>query len=257
MNDIAIRKRALRGDKLIGSFLNTGSPILAEVAGRSGLDWCQLDMEHGSGSWEMLANQLMALEGTGAAPIVRLPGLDPVCFKRALDLGAHGVMIPNLNTADEARKAVSYSRFPPHGVRGVASMNRGAHYGAKFAERLETGHENTFVVVQIESPTAVENVDEIAAVDGVDALFVGPMDLSVSMGIPREFTHPYFLDATRKVVDAANRHNKASGILAFGAAEIAATYARGFTLVAVGSDGGMVANGMAELVSENRKAISN
>ena len=254
MNDIAIRKRALRGDRLMGTFLNTGSAILAEVAGRSGLDWCQLDMEHGSGSWEMLANQLMALEGTGAAPIVRLPGLDPASFKRALDLGAHGVMIPNVNTADEARKAVSFSRYPPHGVRGVASMNRSAHYGAKFLERLETGFENTFVVVQIESPAAVENVDEIAAVDGVDALFVGPLDLSVSMGMARQFTNPDFIAATQAVVDAANRHNKASGILAFSPSEIAATYARGFNLVAVGSDGGMVANGMAELVAENRKA---
>ena len=93
--------------------------------------------------------------------------------------------------------------------------------------------------------------------DGVDALFVGPLDLSVNMGIPREFNHPDFLDAAQKVVDAANLHNKASGILAFGASEVAATYARGFTLVAIGSDGGMVANGMAELVSENRKATSN
>ncbi|MBT5168179.1 MAG: hypothetical protein HOL92_06845 [Opitutales bacterium] len=257
MNKLAIRKRALRGDRLVGTFLNTGSAILAEVAGRSGLDWCQIDMEHGSGSWEMLANQLMALEGTGAAPVVRLPGLDPVSFKRALDLGAHGIMIPNLNTAEQARKAVSYSRYPPHGVRGVASMNRSAHYGAKFAERMETGHENTFVVVQIESPTAVENANEIAAVDGVDALFVGPLDLSLNMGIPREFNHPDFIEASQKVVDAANSHNKASGILAFGASEITGTYARGFTLVAIGSDGGMVANGMAELVSENRKATSN
>ena len=254
MNELRIRERALKGDPLIGTFLNTGSPILAEVAGRSGLDWCQIDMEHGSGSWEMLANQLMAIEGTGMAPVIRLPILEPVGFKRALDLGAHGLMIPNLNTPEEAKAAVSYSRYPPHGTRGVASMNRSAHYGAKFEERLATAHEHTLLIVQIESPQAVANASDIAAIDGVDVLFVGPLDLSVNMGIARQFDHPDFIEACEKVALAAKNHGKASGILAFSTDAIASAYQRGFNVVAVGSDGGMVANGMKAIVDANRDA---
>lgn len=256
MNEIAIRKRALRGDKLLGTFLNTGSAILAEIAGSAGLDWCLLDMEHGSGSWEMLTNQLMALEGTGAAPIVRLPSIDPDLFKRVLDLGAHGLMLPNMNTAEEARSAVSFSRYPPHGTRGVSAMNRGTRYGAQFEERLLTGHENTLIIGQIESPTAVKNVDQIAAVDGIDVLFIGPMDLSVSMGIVREFNHPEFIAATQKVIDTAKRHNKASGILGFAPEDIAKSYDRGFTFIAAGSDSNMVSNGMKGLVAANKMAIN-
>lgn len=254
MNELAIRKRALRGEKLLGSFLNTGSAILAELAGRSGIDWALLDMEHGSGSWGMLTHQLMALEGSKTAPVVRIPSLLPDYFKRALDLGAHGVMIPNVNTAEEARSAVSFSRYPPHGTRGVALMNRSSHYGGKFVERLESAHENTLIIAQIESPQAIENVDTIAAVDGIDVLFVGPMDLSICMGIPRQLDHPDYLAATGKVVEAAKKHGKASGILGFAPSDIASSYAKGFSFLAVGSDGGMVSNGMKELVTAKREA---
>ncbi len=255
MNELAIRKRALHGDKLLGTFLNTGSAILAEMAGRSGFDWALLDMEHGSGSWGMLTHQLMALEGSNTAPIVRIPSIQADYFKRALDLGAHGLMVPNVNTVEEARSAVSFSRYPPHGTRGVALMNRSAHYGTKFTERLESAHENTLIIAQIESPMAIENVDAIAAVDGIDVLFVGPMDLSFCMGIPRQFDHLEYLSATHKVVEAATRHGKASGILGFAPSDIPNSYTRGFSFLAVGSDGGMVASGMKELVSANQEAI--
>ena len=255
MNEIAIRKRALQGGKLLGSFLNSGSAILAELAGHSGLDWALLDMEHGSGSWGMLTHQLIALEGSNTAPVIRLPSSQADYFKRALDLGAHGLMVPNVNTADEARAAVSYSRYPPHGTRGVALLNRGAQYGAKFNERLESSHENTLIIAQIESPAAIENVDEIAAVDGVDVLFVGPMDLSICMGIPQQFDHPDYIAATEKVVEAAKKHNKASGILGFASPDIAKFYAKGFSFIAVGSDGGMVATGMKEIVTANQEAV--
>lgn len=254
MNELAIRKRAMRGDKLIGTFLNTGSTILAELAGRSGIDWALLDMEHGSGSWGMLTHQLMALEGSNTAPVVRLPSIQADYFKRALDLGAHGLMVPNVNTVEEARSVVSFSRYPPHGTRGAALMNRSAHYGAKFAERLESAHENTLIIAQIESPKAIENVDEIAAVDGIDVLFVGPMDLSICMGIPRQFDHPDYLAAILKVVEAAERHGKRSGILGFALPDIANSYAKGFSFLAVGSDGGMVASGMKDLVAANKEA---
>jgi len=255
MNELAIRKRALHGDKLFGTFLNTGSAVLAEMAGRYGFDWALLDMEHGSGSWGMLTHQLMALEGSKTAPIVRIPSIQADYFKRALDLGAHGLMVPNVNTVEEARSIVSFSRYPPHGTRGVALMNRSTQYGTKSTERLESAHENTLIIAQIESPTAIENVDAIAAVDGVDVLFVGPMDLSICMGIPRQFDNLEFLSATHKVVEAATRHGKASGILGFAPSDIPNSYTRGFSFLAVSSDGAMVASGMKELINANQETI--
>ena len=253
MDSLKFRQKALAGGKLIGTFLNTGSPTLAEIAGVAGLDWCLLDMEHGSGSWEMLAYQLMALSGTSTAPIVRLPSLDSVYFKRALDLGAWGLMLPNVNTPEEARNAVEYSRYPPHGTRGVSSVNRGVQYGTRFEEQLETAHLSTLLVAQVESPMALGNLEDIAGVDGIDALFVGPGDLSVSMGIPKQFDHPDFIEAIHKTITVASDRGIASGILGFTESDIQRYYEMGFNLVAVGSDGGMVAKGLKSLVAASRE----
>ena len=247
MNEKSLRKRALAGEPLLGTFLSTGSAVAAEIAGRSGLDWCLIDMEHGMGSWEMLLYQLMAVEGAGSSPIVRLPGLDIVYFKKALDMGAHGVMIPNVNTVEEAERAVSFSRFPPLGSRGVASMNRGAHFGRIFDEKLKSAHQDTVVIVQIESPEGVENVDRIAAIEGIDVLFVGPLDLSVNLGKPKNFETEEFRTACRKVKDAARQHAKASGILLLSVEEVRPTIADGFTFVGVGTDGGFLARAMSQV----------
>lgn len=253
MDSLEFRQRVLGGDKLIGAFLNTGSPTIAEIAGVAGLDWCLLDMEHGSGSWEMLGYQLMALHGSNTAPIVRLPSIENIYFKRALDLGAWGLMLPNVNTAEEAKNAVAYSRYPPRGTRGVSSVNRGARYGTQFDEQLENAHLSTLIIAQIESPLALENLEEIANVDGIDALFVGPADLSVTMEIPKQFDHPDFLVAIKATVGAASRCGKASGILGFAESDIQHYYTLGFNLVAVGSDAGMVAKAFNSLVTTSRK----
>ena len=255
MNELALRKRALAGEKLVGTFVNTGSVMSAEMAGRVGLDWVLFDMEHGVGGWETLLHQLVAVEGSQTGPIVRLPGLDPVYFKKALDLGAHGVMLPSLNTAEEAAQAVSFSRYPPHGVRGVAGMNRCAHFGKKLVERLETAHENTLVAIQIETKEALENVDAIAAVDGVDVLFVGPMDLTVSLGIAGQLERPEYKAACAKVVDAANRHGKASGVLLFDGKGLTSSFDEGFTFVGIGSDGGMISAGMDAVLQNKKDAL--
>ena len=119
------------------------------------------------------------------APLVRVPGVDAVYLKKALDIGAHGVLIPSVNTPEEARQAVSFSRYPHYGVRGVSGMTRCAGFGKKLDERLELAHEITLLIAQIETKSGLKNVDSIAAVEGIDILFVGPMDLLVSLGIAR------------------------------------------------------------------------
>jgi 4-hydroxy-2-oxoheptanedioate aldolase len=217
------------------------------MAGQSGFDWVLIDIEHGSGDHESLVYQLQAISATPAVPIVRIANNDPTRFKRVLDLGASGVMVPYVSTVEEAELAVSSMRYPPRGIRGVAKLNRGSAFGAEFDEYFEKGHEHLTTVVQIETAEAVECIDDIAAVDGVDVLFIGPLDLSVNLGIPQQFDHPLFLDAKRKVSEAAKNAGKSAGILLLNPDQLPDTVEAGYTFIALGSDGGLIAAGMRNI----------
>src|SRR5687767_9099508 len=177
------RKRVLAREWLMGTFLNLGSPVTVEIAGLAGFDWILIDHEHGPGGEDTLLHQLHAASATPAFPVVRIAVNETARFKRALDMGALGVMVPYVNTAAEATAAVSAMRYPPRGVRGVAKFNRAAGFGGDFEEYYAHAHERLVTVIQIETPEAIRNIEEIAAVDGADVLFVGPTDLSYNMGI--------------------------------------------------------------------------
>ena len=246
------RGRALSGEWLCGSFINLGSALTAEIAARAGFDWLMLDYEHGPGSEETLLQQLQAVSASGVATVVRIADHDAARFKRALDLGAGGVMVPYVNNADEARNAVSAVRYPPHGARGVSKFNRAAGFGLGFDSYYKHSHERLVTMAQIETPESIERLDEIAAVDGVDVLFVGPLDLTTNLGIQGEFEHPLFVDARQKVVAAAKHAGKAAGILATAANQIPVLRAEGYTVVAFGSDGGAVATGLSQALSALR-----
>lgn len=245
----SIRPRVLNGELLTGTFLNLGSTLTTEMAGNSGFDWLLLDVEHGGGSHSHLIPQIQVTGATPAAPFVRIENNDPPRFKRVLDLGASGIMVPYVSTVEEAEQAVASMRYPPRGIRGVAKLNRGASFGVEFDEYFERGHELLTTVVQIETTQALDNIEDIAAVDGVDVLFVGPLDLSVNLGIPQQFDDPKFLQAKDRVVQAAKNAGKASGILLLSPDQVAPTVESGFTFIALGSDGGLVANGMRQLAS--------
>lgn len=240
----SIRRRALEREVVAGTFLNLGSAVTAEIAGKSGLDWVLIDIEHGASDLETLRIQLQVVSGTPAVPIVRIAANEPPRFKRVLDMGASGVMVPYVSTVAEAEQAVASSRYPPRGIRGVAKLNRGSEFGRDFEEYFSKSHELLTTVVQIETPEAVNAIDDIAAVDGVDVLFIGPLDLSVNLGIPQQFDHPRFLDARTRVSDAARRAGKAAGILLLDPDHLDAAVRDGFTFIALGSDGGLVAAGM-------------
>jgi 2-keto-3-deoxy-L-rhamnonate aldolase RhmA len=239
-----IRERVLSGELLGGTFLNLGSSLTAEIAGQSGLDWLLIDLEHGAGDRHELLFQLQAIESTPAAAIVRIAWNDPVRFKRILDLGSSGIMVPYVQSADEARRAVAAMRYPPAGVRGVASMHRACGFGSNFDEYFRSADSQLLTVVQIETAAAVDHVDEIAAVDGVDVLFVGPMDLSISLGIARQWDHPAFSAAVNKVVSACRKEGKAAGTLVQSEEQIERSVAVGFSFLALSSDGAMVVKGM-------------
>jgi len=242
-----IRQRVLNRELVIGTWLNLGSSMTAEIAAQAGFDWVVLDLEHGAGDHESLLHQLHAVSATPAVPLVRVAWNEAPRFKRVLDLGASGVVVPYVTSADEARQAVAAMRYPPKGIRGVASLNRACDFGAQFSQYFASANDNLLTVVQVETEATLDAVEGIAAIEGVDVLFVGPMDLSVSMGIPVQYDHARFRDALAKVAGACRSAGKAAGILLGRPEQIRDTLAAGFTFVGLGSDGGVLAQGMKGL----------
>jgi 4-hydroxy-2-oxoheptanedioate aldolase len=240
------RSRTLAREWLTGTFINLGSSVTAEIAGNAGYDWLLLDHEHGPGGEETLLHQLQATAATPAVPLVRIAANETVRFKRVLDAGAHGVMVPYINTEAEARAAVSALNYPPRGVRGVAKFNRGAGFGQTFEDYYLHAHEWLVLMAQVETGEAVANIEAIAAVPGVDVLFVGPNDLTHNLGIRDQFDHPTFNDALQRVSAAAKKFGKAAGILVHHPALVGKCRELGFTFVALGSDGGAVNAGLRQ-----------
>jgi 4-hydroxy-2-oxoheptanedioate aldolase len=234
------RRRVLAREWLAGTFLNLGSPVTVEIAGLAGFDWLLIDHEHGPGGEDTLLHQLHAAGATPAFPVVRIAANEAPRFKRVLDMGALGVMVPYVSTAAEAQAAVASMRYPPHGIRGVAKFNRGAGFGGDFEEYYLHAHERLLGVIQIETPEAVKNIDAIAAVEGADVLFVGPTDLSYNMGMRDQLESAAFVAALKRVADAAARHGKAAGILVQSGAMVQRVRELGYSFVALGSDGGGV-----------------
>jgi 4-hydroxy-2-oxoheptanedioate aldolase len=243
------RLRVLAREWLTGTFINLGSAVTAEIAGNAGYDWLLLDHEHGPGGEETLLHQLQATAATPAVPMVRIAVNETARFKRVLDAGAHGVMVPYINTEAEARAAVAAMYYPPHGIRGVAKFNRGAGFGTNFEEYYLHSHEWLVLAAQMETGEAIANVEAIAAVKGVDVLFVGPNDLTHNLGIRDQFDHPIFVDALHRVVAAAKKSGKAAGILVHNPALVGKCREIGFSFVALGSDGGAVNAGLRQALA--------
>jgi len=244
--DPDFRARVLAGEWLAGAWLNLGSPVTTEVAGNLGFDWLLLDHEHGPGGEDTLLHQLQAASATPAVPIVRIAANEAPRFKRVLDAGALGVMVPYVNTAAEAQAMVAAMRYPPRGFRGVAKFQRSANFGGDFEQYYLHAHEWLLGIAQIETPEAVANAAAIAAVDGIDVLFVGPTDLSYNLAIRDQLDHPRFLEAVNTVVAAVRRHGKAAGILVHNNALVAKCREWGFSFVSLGSDGGAVRAGLQQ-----------
>lgn len=242
--DPRFRGRVLAGERLAGTFLNLGSALTTEMAGVAGFDWLLLDHEHGPGGEETMLHQLQAASATPAFPVVRIAANETPRFKRVLDVGAGGVMVPWVNSAAEARAAVAAMRYPPRGIRGVAKMNRACDFGAGFGDYYAHAHERLVLMAQIETPDGVAHAAEIAAVDGVDVLFIGPADLTTSLGIQDQFDHPTYRAAVQRIAEAARSAGKATGILLLNPALLPICDEFGITVIALGSDGGHVNAGL-------------
>jgi 4-hydroxy-2-oxoheptanedioate aldolase len=245
-----LKARVRSGETVFGCFLSIGSTITAEIMGLAGYDWALIDLEHGAGGEREALSQMQALEATPAAAVVRIESTARQRAHRVLDLGACGIMFPHIDTAEEARQAVAAMRYPPEGVRGVAFSNRACAFGSNFRPHMEASLGSLLCIVQIETPAAVANVDAIAAVDGVDVLFIGPSDLSHSLGILGQFEHPRYIDAVDKTGQAGARRGKATGILLPKPDDLGFYRERGFTFLASGSDGVLLNNAARALVTK-------
>jgi 4-hydroxy-2-oxoheptanedioate aldolase len=226
--------------------------VTAELMANAGYDWGLIDLEHGAGDERDVLVQMQALSAGGAIGIVRVESTVRQRVHRVLDFGVHGIMFPRIDSAVEAKAAVSAMRYPPAGVRGVAFSNRAGGYGSNFRPYLAASAA-LITVVQIESPTAVQNADAIAAIDGVDVLFVGPSDLSHSMGMLGNFEHPDFVAAIQRTATAARSHGKQCGILLPAPKDFKHYYDLGYRFIASGSDAVLLNNAARALVEGIRK----
>ena len=242
--DRSFRGRVLARETLFGLFLDLGSAPSAEICASLGYDWLLVDLEHGSGGEAELADQFRAIESAGGtAPVVRPQSGERIRIGRTLDLGARGVMVPRLESADQAREAVTFLRYPPDGIRGVAIRVRGAGLGSAGHADVRRLNERVVGIIQIESVGALRDADEIAAIDGVDVLFVGPADLTHSLGIPGQFQHADYRSALERVSGACRDHGKAAGILIYDPAVVPGLLDLGYSFIGIGADAALVADG--------------
>ncbi|KAI1084313.1 Pyruvate/Phosphoenolpyruvate kinase-like domain-containing protein [Whalleya microplaca] len=200
----------------IATFMTLKGARAAQIIAHTGMDAVIIDCEHGNIIDADMHDMVIAIAGSGASPVIRIPGQDGTLIKRALDTGAHGILVPMVNTADEAQLVVKLAKFPPVGVRGQGSPFACLEHGLETpSEYVSTANKSVLTMVQIETVAAVENVDEIAQVDGVDLLFIGPNDLALALlgYTPAKFTESIFLEAIDKVVTSAKKHGKKVGIL--------------------------------------------
>jgi 4-hydroxy-2-oxoheptanedioate aldolase len=236
------KKQLRSGSPKLGLFLNAHSPTLAEQLAHSGYDWLLVDTQHGPMNYEKLSTMLSGISSGGAKSLVRVGGYDDrPGIQQALDLGADGVLVPYINTAEEARQAVSCTKYPTAGTRSVyfpqRSMNKAGLLG--YAGNFNN---DGIVALQVETASCIENIVEIAAVPGVDILFLGQNDLCMSMGLfekykfPDMYTSPELGAATQKLIDNARKNNVILGVFLFGTSRVGEFLEKGFPFISVGND---------------------
>jgi len=245
-----LKKRLQHGETLHGCWVNLGSSVTAEIVGMSGFDWVLIDLEHGAGVEKDVLHQLQALEHTSAAAVVRVESSQRQRIHRVLDMGAEGVMVPRIGNATEAAAVASGLHYPPDGSRGIAKMVRASGFGQNFPDYYKNAKENILGIVQIETAEVLSHLDAVAALAGIDVLFIGPSDLSMELGIFGQFDHPLFKDAVHATVNAAQKAGKATGILLQHPDDYKKYHDIGIRLIACGADGTFVAEGARNMANK-------
>ena len=247
-------KQALaKGEMQIGLWLVTTNPLMSEIAASAGYDWCLIDGEHAPNDLPLILAQLQAMSGGTATPVVRVPVGQNWMLKQVLDIGIQTVMVPMVETAEQAEACVRAVRYPPDGVRGLAaSMIRASDYNA-ITDYAATANDEICLIVQVESATAIENIDAIAGVDGVDVVFIGPSDLSADMGFTGKPEAPEVKAAITHAVTRIKAAGKAAGII--GGGDYADMRDLGVTFLGLSADVTLIAKAMRGLAKDTRERL--
>jgi len=243
-------KRALKAGKpQIGLWSSLSSNYSVEVIAGAGFDWILLDSEHSPNDLESVLQQLQAAAPYPTHPVVRVPWNDMVTIKRVLDIGAQSLLVPYVSTAAEAKAAVSYTRYPPKGVRGVAGTTRATRFG-RVKDYAQRAQEELCLLVQVETQGALDNIEAICAVDGIDGVFIGPADLHASLGYTGEIANPKVKPLFDEAIRRIRKAGKAPGILTPSEADARHWLECGALFVAVGADVGILARGAEALAAK-------
>jgi 2-keto-3-deoxy-L-rhamnonate aldolase RhmA len=243
-----LREMVKSGQTAIGTTITIGHPDVAEALAYLGYDWIMIDTEHAPLDVAMVQVLLQAMSYSKTIPLVRVPWNDLVLVKRTLDIGAHGVVVPWVNSKEEAMRAVQSVRYPPEGLRGFGPRRA----AMRDSEYVQTANDAVFLGVQIETKKGVDNIDEILSVKGVDAALVGPADLSLSLGKIGKYDDPVFVDAMDRIATSAKRHEVIAGMLAVD--DVAKRVAQGFRLLNKSGDLGILMEAAGRSLKEAREA---
>lgn len=254
MNKNAFKQRLLRGEPMTGVWLGLGSPYVAELAATADFDWLLLDGEHAPNDLASLLGQLQAIAPYTSAPVVRPPQGDTALIKQYLDIGVQNLLIPMVETAEQAADVVAATRYPPEGVRGMGSALARASRWGQIEDYLIHADDEVCLILQLESPQALANLEAIAALEGVDGLFIGPADLSAAMGHRGNPGHPEVRAAIDDAITRIRAAGKAAGIITLDEAEARGYLASGCGFVGVGVDALVLAEGLRGLAGRFRPA---
>ena len=246
----ALRQRAMEGDQVLGAMIfEFFSPGIAQILKLAGCEFVLYDMEHTGMGLETLKAQVAACRGLDIAPMVRVPRGEYHFLARALDVGAQGIMVPMVESEEQARAIVEATRYPPNGRRGAAfGFPHDDYEPGNPLDKIAVADARNLVIAQIETERGLAAVDEIAAVDGIDVLWVGHFDLTNFLGIPGQFDHPAYLDAIKKVVAAGRRHKKGLGFMPTDEKWAADYKQHGFNMLAAGTDQGLLMAGIKRVL---------
>jgi len=244
----SFRKKLIEGETLIGTLITIPSPTVAEIMVQSGFDWLFIDMEHSAISLQDAEGMIRAVNNQ-AHCIIRCPSNDEAWIKRCLDTGADGIILPRINTLKEAQYAVYHAKYPPVGNRSVG-ISRAHGYGSRFNEYLERANEDVALIIQCEHQDALGNLPEMAGLEGIDAIFVGPYDLSASMNKTGQVEDPEVQKAIGKIQQVTQGAQKPLGIFATNPSGIKKWHGEGFSLLAVGVDSALLASGGKRMLKQ-------